>query len=109
MQRVRQGKLAARLPVLPRLRNTAYRRAMVDVTLTEKQARFVANAVATGRYRNDAEVVAAALAELERLETERAALGAPPAPEPPEGCDPLRGRVWLTPDMAAAPDELIDL
>jgi hypothetical protein len=80
---------------------------MVDVALNEEQARFVANAVATGRYRNGAEVVAAALAELERLEAERDLLEAPPVP--PEGCDPLRGKVWLAPDMAAAPDELIDL
>jgi putative addiction module CopG family antidote len=89
--------------------DSPYSHAMVEIALTEAQARFVGNVVAQGRYRDGAEVVAAALAELERLETERATLEAPSAAEPPEGCDPLRGKVWLAPDMAAAPDELIDL
>jgi Bacterial antitoxin of ParD toxin-antitoxin type II system and RHH len=82
---------------------------MTEVILSVEQARFVAYLVAKGRYRDGAEVVAAALAALERLETEQDALVAPPAAEPPDGCDPLRGKVWLAPDMAAAPDELIDL
>jgi putative addiction module CopG family antidote len=82
---------------------------MTEVSLSAEQARFVAQLVATGRYRDGGEVVAAALAELERLETERdVALASAPS-EPPEGCDPLRGKVWLAPDMAATPDELIDL
>ena len=82
---------------------------MTEITVSAEQARFVAYLVAEGRYRDGAEVVAAALAELERLETERAALEPSPAQEPPDGCEPLRGKVWLAPDMAAAPDELIDL
>jgi putative addiction module CopG family antidote len=82
---------------------------MVQIALTEAQARFVDYVVAQGRYRDAAEVVTAALAALERLETERAALEVSPAVEPPDGCDPLRGKVWLAPDMAAAPDELIEL
>jgi len=82
---------------------------MIEVALTEEQARFAADVVAKGRYRDVAAVVAAALAELERLETERDGGLASPALEPPDGCDPVRGKVWLAPDMAAAPDELIDL
>ncbi len=78
---------------------------MTEITLGAEQARFAAELVARGRYRDVAEVVAAALAELERAEMAATA----PASEPPEGCDPLRGKVWLAPDMEATPDELIDL
>ncbi|MEJ0045855.1 MAG: type II toxin-antitoxin system ParD family antitoxin [Rhodospirillales bacterium] len=54
---------------------------MTEITLGAEQARFAAELVARGRYRDVAEVVAAALAELERAEMAATA----PASEPPRG------------------------
>jgi len=52
----------------------AYDRSMDDVTLTPELERFAAEAIASGRYRDRAELVAAGLSLLQRQEQARAEL-----------------------------------
>jgi putative addiction module CopG family antidote len=49
---------------------------MTRVTLPPELERFATEAVAQGRYRDVSEVIAVALARLQRFETERAAFAA---------------------------------
>jgi len=58
---------------------------MTDVTLTPEQARFAAEAVAQGRYRDLNAVVQASLELLQRAETQRAAFVASLAAAQAEG------------------------
>jgi putative addiction module CopG family antidote len=58
---------------------------MTTITLTPEQARFAAEAVAQGRYRDLAEVVEVGLTLLRRAEAERAAFVASPEDAEAEG------------------------